>query len=98
MSVTQTDVAKRVGMDVSSVNKILNRKPGAIFRKETIDHVFKTAKEMGYNFDRMIKGNVIRDLKDLVPANMSPTELRVHFHQLSDKQLLQIQKRIYRSA
>ena len=34
--VTQVEIAHRVGLDVSSVNKILNRRSGPVFRKETI--------------------------------------------------------------
>ena len=39
--VTQQDIAKTVGLDVSSVNKILNRVPGPVFRRETIKAVFQ---------------------------------------------------------
>ncbi len=34
--VTQVEIARRVGLDVSSVNKILNRRTGPVFRKATI--------------------------------------------------------------
>jgi len=49
---TQLQIARRVGLDVSSVNKILNRVEGPIFRKETIKEVLSVARELGYNFDR----------------------------------------------
>src|SRR5689334_6648707 len=52
MRVRQLDIAKRVGIDVSSVNKILNRCPGPVFSKDTVAKVFKIAREMGYDFDR----------------------------------------------
>ena len=53
MAVTQLDIARRVGLDVSSVNKILNRRAGPVFRKETVKQVFKVAKELGYDFGRL---------------------------------------------
>ena len=51
--VTQGEIAKRLGLDVSSVNKILNKRPGPVFRKDTIKKVFKTARELGYDFGRL---------------------------------------------
>ena len=51
--VTQVEIARRVGLDVSSVNKILNRRQGPVFRKDTIRRVFKVAKELGYDFGRL---------------------------------------------
>ena len=53
MAVTQLDIAKRVGLDVSSVNKILNRRPGPVFKRETIKQVFKIARSLGYNFGKL---------------------------------------------
>jgi len=53
LMVTQVEIARRVGLDVSSVNKILNRRPGPVFRKETIRKVFKAAREMGYDFSKL---------------------------------------------
>jgi transcriptional regulator with XRE-family HTH domain len=51
--VTQVEIARRVGLDVSSVNKILNRRQGPVFRKDTIRKVFRVAKELGYDFGRL---------------------------------------------
>lgn len=51
--VTQVEIARRVGLDVSSVNKILNRRPGPVFQKETIKKVFRVAKELGYDFGKL---------------------------------------------
>ncbi len=51
--VTQGEIARRLGLDVSSVNKILNKRPGPVFRKDTIKKVFKTARELGYDFGRL---------------------------------------------
>jgi transcriptional regulator with XRE-family HTH domain len=53
MAVTQLEIARRVNLDVSSVNKILNRRPGPVFKKETIKQVFKVARELGYDFGRL---------------------------------------------
>ena len=50
---TQVQIARRVGLDVSSVNKILNRRQGPVFRKEPIKKVFKIARQMGYDFGRL---------------------------------------------
>ena len=51
--VTQIEIARRVGLDVSSVNKILNRRAGPVFRKDTIKKVFKVARDLGYDFGRL---------------------------------------------
>ena len=51
--VTQGEIARRLGLDVSSVNKILNKRAGPVFRKETIRKVFRTARELGYDFGRL---------------------------------------------
>jgi transcriptional regulator with XRE-family HTH domain len=51
--VTQVEIARRVGLDVSSVNKILNQRKGPVFRKETVRKVFKVARELGYDFGRL---------------------------------------------
>ena len=51
--VTQVAIAKRLGLDVSSVNKILNRRQGPVFRKETIKRVFRTAQDLGYDFNKL---------------------------------------------
>lgn len=40
-------------LDVSTVNKILNRKPGTKFRTETIDRVHDIARKHGFNFGRL---------------------------------------------
>jgi transcriptional regulator with XRE-family HTH domain len=51
--VTQSEIARRAGLDVSSVNKILNQRPGPVFRKETIRKVFKVARQLGYDLGRL---------------------------------------------
>jgi hypothetical protein len=53
MAATQVEIARQVGLDVSSVNKILNRRAGAVFKQATVDKVFRVAKKLGYRFDRL---------------------------------------------
>ena len=53
MAATQVEIARQVGLDVSSVNKILNRRAGAVFKKATVDKVFRVARKLGYRFDRL---------------------------------------------
>lgn len=50
---TQSEIAKRCGIDVSSVNKILNRRKGPIFRASTIKKVFQVARQLGYDIGRL---------------------------------------------
>jgi transcriptional regulator with XRE-family HTH domain len=51
MTATQVEIARRVGLDVSSVNKILNRRSGAVFKQATVEKVFRMAKRLGYPLD-----------------------------------------------
>lgn len=51
--VTQVELARTLGLDVSTVNKILNRRPGLRFRKETVRQVFQMAKSLGFDFNRI---------------------------------------------
>ena len=53
MVATQVEIARRAGLDVSSVNKILNRRRGPVFKQATIDKVFRLAKQLGYSLDRL---------------------------------------------
>jgi len=50
---TQIDIARHVGLDVSSVNKILHQKPGSKFREATVDQVFRAAKKLGYRVEAL---------------------------------------------
>jgi len=51
--VTQVEIARQLRLDVSSVNKILNKRDGPRFRKETIRKVFRVARELGFDFGRL---------------------------------------------
>ena len=51
--VTQAEIARKVGIDVSSVNKILNNYGGGTFHPETVEEVFKIAKKLGYDLTRL---------------------------------------------
>lgn len=51
--VTQVEIARRCGLDVSSVNKILNQKKGSIFKRDTVRKVLKVARELGFDFGRL---------------------------------------------
>jgi transcriptional regulator with XRE-family HTH domain len=53
MAVTQLQIAREVGIDVSSVNKILNKSPGPVFKKETIRKVFRVARDLGFDFGKL---------------------------------------------
>jgi hypothetical protein len=53
MAVTQVQIARRVGLDVSSVNKILNKRKGPVFKHTTVKQVIKVAKELGFDFGRL---------------------------------------------
>jgi transcriptional regulator with XRE-family HTH domain len=50
---TQGKIARRAGLDVSSVNKILNRRPGSSFSPKTVRRVFRVARELGYDLGRL---------------------------------------------
>lgn len=73
--VTQVEIAQHVGLDVSSVNKILHRKPGPVFRKQTIQHVFRAARKLGYDFARVKHHHRRRDARRNISA---ATEIRIH--------------------
>lgn len=51
--VTQVEIARTLGVDISTVNKILNRTPGYKFRKETIKKVHSMAKSLGFNLSAL---------------------------------------------
>ena len=72
--VTQVEIARRIGLDVSSVNKILNKRQGPVFRKETVKKVFKLARQLGYDFGRLKYQHRRRHTRK--PVSMWPLSLR----------------------
>lgn len=73
--VTQVMIAERVGLDVSSVNKILNRKSGPKFKDETIRKVRRAAKELGYKFNPRGKKAMADFIEKMFPTDEEPSEL-----------------------
>ena len=53
MAATQVEIARQVGLDISSVNKILNRRSGAVFKPATVEKVFRVAQRLGFPFHRL---------------------------------------------
>lgn len=51
--ITQVEIARILKLDVSTVNKILNRKPGTKFRPQTVDKVYRLARKNGFDFGRL---------------------------------------------
>lgn len=75
VKVTQSDIAERIGLDVSSVNKILNFVEGPVFKKETRALVLKVAKQLGYDFSRPTRPRLLAALKELVPLAVQDDDL-----------------------
>ena len=53
MVVTQEHIAKKVGLDRSTVSKILNGRASNFVSPKTIGRVISAAKELGYDFGRL---------------------------------------------
>lgn len=72
---TQVDIAKACGLDVSSVNKILNDRRGPVFEKSTIQYVKETARKMGYKHPSTSKRHLLAILRYVFPDHLSAAEL-----------------------
>lgn len=70
--VTQTEIARRLGLDVSSVNKIINQVPGPVFNKNTIQKVERAVREFGYKVKPNSRGQLIRALSEIRAVLLSP--------------------------
>jgi transcriptional regulator with XRE-family HTH domain len=55
--ITQEDIARLCGIDQGSVSRILNKDTRDSFAKETIDRVFKAAREAGYLHPALVTSN-----------------------------------------
>lgn len=51
--ITQAEVAQHAGVDLSTVNRILNRRTVHTFRQETVRRVLNSAKQLGFTFSRL---------------------------------------------
>ena len=50
--VKKIEIAKKLGLHVATVSRILNEVPNYRASKETVRKVFETARDMGYDFER----------------------------------------------
>ncbi len=50
--VKKIEIAEKLGLHVATVSRILNEVPNYRASKETVRRVFKTARDMGYDFER----------------------------------------------
>lgn len=73
---TLNKVAQAVELDVKLVRDILTEKPGVKVDKNTLDLVFRTAREMGYDFKKLrigkrmnLRKEVIFDLIEQIEVN-----------------------------
>lgn len=85
MRVIQADIAAAVGLDVSSVNKILNEVKGPVFRPETIKQVKTAAKRLGWVPRKSDLSNlkvVVRKINDVYAVNASPSAKLERIRQL----------------
>lgn len=69
---TQRDIARRLRLDPSTVNKILRNTPGPSFNRHTAEKVRAAAESMGYDLDRLRHGHRRSD-----PRRSGRTEVEV---------------------
>ena len=50
---TQEDIARKLGIDRTTVSKVLNNAPGTYVGERTRVRIFDIARKMGYNFSRL---------------------------------------------
>ena len=68
MRVTQAQIARRVGLSVSSVSKILRQSPDGKFSQTVVDRVFAVAQELGYEPGRLKHPHRRRHPRKLQPV------------------------------
>jgi len=92
--VTQVEIAKACGLDVSSANKILNKSRRGTFSHNTIKRVFAKAKELGYKQSSASKGTMRRTLEELFPSSQTNISLAV-LRGLPPSEIVRIKKMLY---
>lgn len=92
---TQVEIAERCDLDVSSVNKILNRVKGPVFKEATIKRVFKVAEQVGYDFGRGSKGNFRFILEQLFPKDYTDNAALAKARGLKEDEVVRIKTMLY---
>lgn len=80
---TQLRIARRAGVNVSTVNKILNKTEGAVFKEGTVRRVIKAARELGFNFAKLKFAHYRRHPRKRV---LMPIELIIYDRDGSQRQ------------
>lgn len=73
--VTIADIAKRAGVSVSTVSRVLNGKVEGYMRPETYDRVVKAIEELGYKPNRLaqaLRGAPTRIIGFVIPDRLNP--------------------------
>jgi hypothetical protein len=84
-------------LDVSTVNKILNKAPGMVFNEATKRRVFKMAEELGYDFERGTKGWSLATLRTMFPQTVEDIIL-AEARGISVEMVQSIKSRLYRDS
>lgn len=92
--VTQMEIAQRLGLDVSTVNKVLNKAPRASFKKETVKAIFKMVKDLGYKPHSASKGQMRTILEGLFPSTQPDISLAV-MRGLAPAEVARIKRMLY---
>ena len=96
--VTQQQIAETLGLDVSSVNKILNGVRGPKFRDKTIRRVFSTARLLGYSLtDRRGKGVLRATLEHLFQEDIA-NDILAASRGVTLTEVVRIKRMLYRTA
>jgi DNA-binding LacI/PurR family transcriptional regulator len=93
--VTQVRIAAELGLDVSTVNKIINRVEGPVFLDKTIKAVFQKARELGYQPSSASKGIMRRTLEELFPREDDNVTLAI-IRGVDHHEVVRIKKMVYK--
>jgi DNA-binding LacI/PurR family transcriptional regulator len=66
MDITLADIAKAVKLETGFVRDILTEKPGLHVPKNTLDLVFKAARNMNYDFKKLKIGKRMNQRKEVI--------------------------------